>query len=184
MDRLNDEERVLAWKAIWHPSFVGTAIVSKDFTFLSANPTFCKLLGVTLADLLGKRFQDITHPSIRAKDEQNAKFLIDGLQDYYILEKKYLFEDGREVDVVLLVTRAPLSSEGPFRFFVSRIMLDDKKDRSTLIQESGSGSEQSFQKQMETVAAFLMRNIKFFTAIGTVIAAIYLGFIEFFKGGQ
>ena len=65
MDGLTDEERVLAWGASWDPSFDGVAIVDKDFTFRSVNPQFCQIVGVSPAELIGKRFQDITPPRDR-----------------------------------------------------------------------------------------------------------------------
>lgn len=175
MDRLTDEERVLAWKASWHPSFAGVAIVNKDFTFRSVNPQFCKLLGVTPADLIGLRFQDVTAPSIRALDERNAKLVIAGVIDFYILPKKYCFPDGREVEVVLLVTRAPASTEGEFQFFLSRIMLDE---RGELLKpheaEALFVSEQSFPTQTKTVVDFMMKYGTWLAALGTIIASIVI----------
>ena len=157
MDRLNDEERALAWKASWHPSFSGVAIVNKDFTFRSANPQFCKLLGVTPADLIGHRFQDITPPNIRELDEKNAQMVIDGYIDFYLLPKSYEFARGERVDVVLLVTRAPLSSEGDFQFFVSRIMLDEGGGLLSAHTEKELHSPAFYQKWTVSVVDFLMK---------------------------
>lgn len=182
MDRLTDEERILAWKASWHPSFVGMAIVNKDFTFRSANPQFCKLLGATPADLIGQRFQDITPQKIRELDQKNAQMVIDGFIDFYLLPKTYEFPNGNKVDVVLLVTRAPLSNEGEFQFFVSRIMLDEKGALLSAQTETISQSQPYSPKWTETAADFLLKNTKIFIAIGTAIAAAWLGFTEFIKG--
>lgn len=173
MDRLSDEERVLAWKASWHPSFDGVAIVNKDFTFRSVNPQFCKLLGVTPADLIGTAFQDITAPSIKKLEEKNAKLVISGVIDFYILPKKYCFFDGREVEVVLLVTRAPASAEGEFQFFVSRIMLDEKGELLKPHEAPGAPDlQQSFPKSAGSVVNFMMKYGSWLAALGTIIASI------------
>ena len=172
MDKLTDEERILAWKASWHPSFAGTAIVNKDFTFRSVNPQFCKLLGVTPADLIGQRFQDITPPGIKELDERNAKLVMDGSIDFYLLPKKYEFHSGKEVDVVLLVTRAPLSHEGEFQFFVSRIMLDENGELLSAHTEETSDSPISYPKSMNAVVEFITIHGKWLMGIGTIIGAI------------
>lgn len=178
MDQLTDEERILAWRASWHPSFSGMAIVNKDFTFRSANPQFCKLLGVTPADLIGQKFQDITPPNIRELDQKNSELVIDGLIDFYVLPKTYEFANGKKVDVVLLVTRAPLPSEGEFRFFVSRIMLDEKGGLLSAHTEKKSGLGTVYQTAMEKVAVFLAKNIKLMATLATALAALLIAFIK------
>lgn len=169
MDRLTNEERALAWKSNWHPSFAGIAIVNRDFTFRSVNPQFCKLLGVTPADLIGERFQDITPPGLKQLDERNAKMVVDGLIDFYLLPKKYEFHNGKEVDVILLVTRAPLSHEGDFQFFVSRIMLDEKGALLSAHDAEISGSGLSSPTLTEKVAGFA---VTYWAWIATAAAAV------------
>lgn len=174
VDRLTDEERILAWRASWHPSFAGTAIVNIDFTFRSANPQFCKLLGVTPADLIGQRFQDITPPGLKELDEKNAELVISGYIDFYLLPKRYQFSNGREVDVILLVTRAPPSSEGDCQFFVARIMLDEDGGLLTAHTEEICKSDSSFPKSMKKVVDFMMKYGTWFAALGTIIGTIII----------
>lgn len=114
----------MAWKAGWNPSFDGWAIVNQDFTFRSVNPQFCELLGVTPAQLVGQRFQDITATEMRKLDEANAMLVMQGAMDFYVMRKTYDFGGGNRRNVVLLVCRVPKSGDGVFRFFLSRIMLD------------------------------------------------------------
>lgn len=169
VDGLSDEERILAWNASWHPSFSGIAIVNEDFTFRSVNPQFSKLLGVTPADLIGKRFQDITPVEIRELDEKNAELIIDGKIDFYVLPKSYSFADGSTVDVVLLVTRAPPASEGEFRFFLSRIMLDEKGELMQAGNMKSTNAVTTSPPLMAKVKDFLNNNYWWLAAIGTIL---------------
>ena len=157
MDQLSDDQMIGAWKASWNPSFSGMAIVNKDFEFVEVNPQFCKLLGVTPAELIGHRFQDITPPGIRELDEKNAKLLMDGLIDFYLLPKTYEFTEQRKIDVVLLVTRIPPSTEGEFELFLSRIMLDEKKELLSARTEKRSNLPAPSQKLTVTVVDFLIK---------------------------
>ena len=180
-DQLTTEERALAWESAWNPSFDGIAIVNEDFTFRSVNPQFCKLLGVTPADLIGNRFQDITPPEIRELDEKNAKMIKDGLIDFYILPKTYQFSINHKVDTVLLVNRVPKSILQPFEFFIARIMLDEDGQLEKMTHVENLPLEQSSQKQTSTVVDFLTKHMKTFIAVGSVIAGIAIGIMEWLK---
>lgn len=122
MDGLTNEERVLAWIASWSPSFAGKAIVNEDFTFRSVNHQFCKILGVTPAELVDTKFTDITPQPLRDLDRSNSQLVVKGLQNSYLLPKTYEFKDGRKVDVTLLVNGVYHPETGKFMFFVSTIM--------------------------------------------------------------
>lgn len=181
LDSLNNQERILAWKASWHPSFDGIAIINPDFTFRSVNPQFCKLLGVSPADLINQRFQDVTHPDLRRIDEENAKLLIKGAIDFYILPKKYLFQNGHQVAVILMMTRVPYSADGVFQFFLSRIMLDENGALS-INPKAPRDLEPSCPSLMAKAGDFLARYYKLFIGLGSGIAAIIVYLFEYFKG--
>lgn len=182
MDQLTDQERVEAWKAGWHPSFAGIAIVNKDFTFRSANPQFCKLLGVTQAELIGQRFQDLTPPGIRELDAKNAQMVIDGYMDFYLLPKAYQFSGGRIVNVVLLVTRVPHTEVGDFQFFLSRIMLDESGGLCTAKDLKIPDLVASSTSLLEKLGDFLLKYYKLFAAVGAAIGFVIITLWEHFNG--
>ncbi len=122
MDGLTDDERILAWIASWTPSFDGKAIVNPDFTFRSVNAQFCKILKVTPAELINKKFTDITPPPLRSLDQRNAELVKKNVIQSYLLPKTYEFQDGRKVDVTLLVNGVYDQETKEFLFFVSTIM--------------------------------------------------------------
>ncbi len=181
MDRLTDSERILAWKSSWEPSFAGIAIINPDFTFRSVNPQFCEILGVTPAELIGQKFQDITPPSIREIDLKNAQMVVDGLMDFYILPKSYEFTSGRRVNVVLLVTRAPLTKDGPFQFFVSRIMLDKQEASYMVTQGASYPYPVNSQKLTTTVMDFLVKYWTWIVIAGGAITGAILKIMAVLK---
>ena len=143
MDDLSDEERVAAWKAAWHTSFAGWAIVEEDFVFRSINPQWLELLGVLPSEFIGKTFSDITTPDIRRKDEENAALVKQGKVNSYLIHKAYQFEDLSIKKVVLLVVRVPLQGHLPFQFYLSRILLDEEKLVEDLAKELGKSASAS-----------------------------------------
>lgn len=166
MDRLTEEQRAIAWEVSWHPSFEGTAIINKDFTFHSVNPQFCAIVGASPAELIGKRFQDITPPPIKEIDENNAKLVMAGIIESYLLNKTYEFSSGSTVSVVLLV-RGAYSAEKEFLFFVSKIMLDTEKQVS-----------HTLNPEPQSLTDFVTSKSKAIAVIGTVIAATIAGVIK------
>lgn len=134
MGGLTEAEKAMAWDACFHYSPAGIAIVEKDGTFRMVNPAFYKMLDVTPAQLLGKRYQDITTSDTIRLDELNAKLVIDGQMDTYTLPKGYDFGNGYiPRKVKLTVGRAPTSDKGDFLFFVAQIILDDELPIPTII---------------------------------------------------
>lgn len=172
MDQLTNDERALAWYSAWHPSFDGVAIVDADGTIRSANPQFCQILGVTLAQLVGKRYQDLTPALIREQDELNAKLVVDGLTESYLLRKTYDFGTHKR-DVMLLVNRVPKDIYLPFQFFVSRIIL-------TPDQPSELGSPPP-----KRTSAFYDWLAEYFKplglVLGTIIGTVLIAIMEYLK---
>ena len=157
MDGLTDEERIIAWQAAWHYSFDGWAIVNPDFTFRSVNNQFCDILKITPAEVIGKKFQDVTSAPLREIDETNARMVQQGLIDHYALEKDYEFQSGKKTRVVLLVTRVPKSEEGSFLFYLSRILPEKPKNLP---------SQSTHQKATDSFMDFIIKNYKPLIAIG------------------
>lgn len=122
MDGLSNEERAYAWLASWNPSFAGKAIVNPDFTFRAVNQQFCKIVGVTPAELVGNKFTDLTPEPVRSVDRNNALLVKKGVIQSYLLPKTYEFLNGHRVNVTLLVNGVYHPDTKDFMFFVSTIL--------------------------------------------------------------
>lgn len=138
-DNLNHDERAYAWLASWNPSFAGKAIVNPDFSFRAVNQQFCSILGVTAAELIGKKFSDITPEPLKSLDIQNAELVKKGLQESYLLPKIYELPSGKRVEVTLLVNGVYHSKTKDFLFFVSTIMARTEKFTSVSQSQAPTG---------------------------------------------
>jgi len=89
---------------LWHDSPIPKAIVGRDGIFKAANGAWAKLLGYSRAELVGKHFREITHPSDLFSDESEVSRLIgDPKADGYSMVKRYLAKRGAIVWVELHV---------------------------------------------------------------------------------
>lgn len=83
---------------------IGMALVGPDGQFREVNTALCHIVGRDETELLGRTFQDITHPDDLAEDLELLSELVLGLRTDYQLDKRYLRPDGSVVWVQLNVS--------------------------------------------------------------------------------
>ncbi len=76
---------------------IGIAHVSLDGKWLKANPVLCEILGYSETELQSLSSDAITHPEDREAFRLMAEGAIDGENDSYRLEKRFLRKDGSPV---------------------------------------------------------------------------------------
>lgn len=115
---------------------IGMALVGLDGRFLKVNATLCEILGYTEAELLARRFQDITHPDDVGADAALMRELQDGRVRSYQLEKRCGHRSGRIVWIRLTgsMVRAPdgqpLQFVGQIEDITERKRLEDSLARA------------------------------------------------------
>jgi PAS domain S-box-containing protein len=120
------------FRATFEQAAVGIAHVSPDGNFLRLNQKFCDIVGYSQKELLALTFQNITHPDDLETDTGLVQELLDGKNDSYTLEKRYLRKDGSTVWVNLTV-KILREDDGSPRWFVS--VVQDISDRIRIQQE-------------------------------------------------
>lgn len=95
---------------------IGMALVGLGGEFLRINDALCDLVGYSRNELLGRTFQDITHPEDLAADLQLLHELLLGERLGYQLDKRYLRPDGTEVWAQLNVTMVRNQQGNPMHF--------------------------------------------------------------------
>ena len=88
------EER---FRATFEQAAVGVAHVSPDGGWIRMNDRLCEIVGHPREALLGKTFQDITHPDDLDADLLQAGQLLVGEIETYSIEKRYVRKDGSVV---------------------------------------------------------------------------------------
>jgi len=113
-------------EATFEHAAIGLAHFDPMGRWLRVNPRLCEILGYAKTDLLGRRFQDISHPDDLESDLIAARKLLDGKSDRYSLEKRYIRKDGRVIWANLTVSciRKP---SGEVDYFISSV--EDVTDR-------------------------------------------------------
>jgi diguanylate cyclase (GGDEF)-like protein/PAS domain S-box-containing protein len=99
---------------------IGMALVEVDGRFREVNRALCRLVGYDETELVGRTFQQITHPDDLEADLDNIRRLLEGTLDHYTMEKRYLTRDGDVVWVLLAVSLARDETDQP-AYFVAQI---------------------------------------------------------------
>ena len=130
-------------------SAIGIATVGLDGSWITLNKALCDLLGYTQEELLGRTFQDITHPEDLNADLENVGQMLAGKLTHYHMEKRYFHKDGRVIWVILSVSLVRDADQKP-NFFVSQIqdithrkLVADELAASTNLLRALTSSESS-----------------------------------------
>ena len=102
-DLRRSEER---FRATFEQAAVGIAHVGFGGEWLRVNRTLCDIVGYTREELLGRTFQDITHPDDLQHDLDQFVPLMAGEIPTYSMEKRYLHKEGSVVWANLTVSAA------------------------------------------------------------------------------
>lgn len=138
------------FRAVFDHAPIGFTIVSPDGRFQQVNPALCTMLGYTEEELLGKTFQDITHPDDLADDLDQAERLWAGEIASYEMEKRYLHKDGHAVWIHVTAS-AVHDADGP-RYGIAQIQ--DVTGRRHLEMERAImlASEREYTRQLRELA--------------------------------
>lgn len=111
--------------AFYHAA-VGKALVAPNGRWLQVNDALCEIAGYGREELLGLRFQDITHPGDLDEDLEQVQRMLSGEIASYQLEKRYVRRDGRAVWVLLSVSAGRLD-DGKVEYFIVEVKDVDER---------------------------------------------------------
>ena len=88
------------FKAIFEQAFrnapIGMDLTDRDGRFLQVNNTLCRMLGYSERELLGMRWQELTHPGDITSSTERQKETFEG-RDVVEFTKRYLHKSGRVI---------------------------------------------------------------------------------------
>ncbi|MBI5330234.1 MAG: PAS domain S-box protein [Betaproteobacteria bacterium] len=108
----------IRYDATFEQAAVGLALVAPDGHWLRVNRKLCAIVGYAPEELLGKTFQDITHPDDLNTDLEFVRRMLARELSTYSMEKRYRRKDGAEVWINLTVALV-WSADGAPDYFIS-----------------------------------------------------------------
>jgi len=115
---------------------VGIAHVGFDGSWLRVNDRLCDIVGYERDELLGRTFQDITHPDDLQADLDRFGRLMQGEISTYASEKRYLHKDGHIVWVNLTTSLQRDEAGHPLHGISIVEDISSRKSTEQTLQES------------------------------------------------
>ena len=139
-ERKQSEETLRRSEAHFRNAFthsaIGMALVSPDGKWLRVNKRVSDILGYTADELMGKTFQEITHPEDLATDLDFVRQMLDGEIETYQMEKRYLHKDGHLIWGLLAVTLVRNGCGTPLHFISQIQDITERKREQDAVRES------------------------------------------------
>ena len=123
------EERLVRTEKI---SLVMTTHLDLDGRWIKVPPTLCQLLGYDENELLGHRFDEVTHPDDIEKEWSQCLRLIVGEIKSFDVEKRYVRKDGSIIWVYLNCSVVPDTAGTPVQFLTYIRDISQRKRAETL----------------------------------------------------
>ncbi len=108
------------FRLVFRNSAAGMVLVSPENRFLAVNGAFCKMLDYGESELIGRAFQEITHPDDHSRGADLSRQALAGGSDVFRLEKRYLRKDGGVAWGVVVSTLIRDRQKKPL-YFVTQI---------------------------------------------------------------
>ncbi len=127
--------------ALFLSSPLATALVALDGSIVRANESFAVVTGYEVEELVGKTFQEITHPDDLTADEELLAEVVAGTRQNYQMDKRYIHAAGHEVwvDLTVAPVRGP---DGAVQNFVAHV--EDITSRRSMVELGDSGEDLTY----------------------------------------
>ncbi|MCL7488370.1 MAG: PAS domain S-box protein [Desulfobulbaceae bacterium] len=133
-ERLQESEE--RFRKSFQNSAIGMALVGMDGSWLKVNDALCRTVGYSEQELLGKTFQDITHPDDLQTDVDYVARLLAGEIDHYQMEKRYFHKDGHAVWIRLSVSLVRDGQGNPVHLVAQIEDITRSREMEQRLQES------------------------------------------------
>ena len=127
---------------------VGLSVVGPDTRWIEVNEHACEIIGYHRHELLGRSWEDLTHPDDLTTSRSLFARALAGEFDHYSIEKRFIRKDGETV-LVDLSSRSVRDRQGKLEYFVT--VYQDVTDRRSA-ERALRDSEQRF-RDFATAAA-------------------------------
>jgi diguanylate cyclase (GGDEF)-like protein/PAS domain S-box-containing protein len=106
---------------------IGTGLLDQDGRWVLVNQALCDITGYTSEELVGRRFDDVTHPEDLDNDAPRRRQLLDGEISAYQVEKRYFNAAHETMSALLSVSLVRDHAHGPLHFIVQLQDISERK---------------------------------------------------------
>lgn len=132
-----DFEHAKLFRVMFDNAAIGISRVALDGRFIELNDAFCHIIGYSREEVMQNfTFQRITHCDDLAFDLANIQRLLEGIDDHYAMDKRYIRKDGNIVWVHLSVSLIRNQEKQPLYFISSVMDITERINARHLLEQS------------------------------------------------
>lgn len=105
---------------------IGVSTTDLQGNFLEVNSVLCQIMGRSEEELLGKHYDEFSHPDDRAKNRELSEKLLKGEISSFNLEKRFIRKNGTVVDILI---RAQLIRDEQGKALYQTAVIEDVTER-------------------------------------------------------
>jgi diguanylate cyclase (GGDEF)-like protein/PAS domain S-box-containing protein len=106
---------------------IGTGLLDQEGRWALVNQALCDITGYTSDELIGRRFEDITHPEDTDNDTARRWQLVAGEISAYQTEKRYFNSTGETMSALLSISLVRDHRDRPLHFIVQVQDISERK---------------------------------------------------------
>jgi PAS domain S-box-containing protein len=162
------------YRSIFSNSLIGITVTDKNFMFTDVNDAFCRMLGYSREELVGKMtISDLSSPGDVAKSMDMINKLMRREIDHYTIEKRYISKNGEDIPALVYV-KGRYSRDGQYEgTTASNLDITERKHAEALLMENEekyrtlfNNSEVAMFRSRPDGSAILEVNQKFLDLVG------------------
>ncbi len=125
---------------------IGIVTVSIDGQLIKVNSAYCKITGYSKEELVSMNYKKLTYPEDLAIDAANVQQLLDGANQSYRLDKRYIRKDNKIIWVQVTRSIVRDVATGSPSYFIAQVEeITERKQMEKSIQEG----EERFRNIMD-----------------------------------
>jgi PAS domain S-box-containing protein len=132
---------------------IGMGLVAPNGQWIKVNQALCRLIGYAESELVGRTFQEITHPDDLAADLHQMQQMLAGEIPTYQMEKRYFHRKGHTIWILLSISLVR-DHQGEPLYFISQVQdITARKQAEIQLQQALlalQASEAKYRQIVET----------------------------------
>lgn len=150
----------------------GITIISLEGVWLHSNRAFCEMVGYKERELVGKKYQTITHPDDIRLNEEMVRKLLNNETDNFEIEKRYTHKQGHPVWVLLRASLVKDEEGTPLYGIIQTLDItkrkEDEKEKEQAMLKLNRQNE-----QLNNFAYVVSHNLRAHASNLKILATLY-----------
>lgn len=153
------QDRDLLFRRYFELGPIGKGISAADKTWVEVNDHLCAMFGYSRSELMKKTWADLTWPDDLAKDVAHFESMMNGQNEGYIMDKRFMRKDGSILYANITVSCIRNPEGGVNHIIATFLDVSERKRAEARIRALSQALLQSQEKERQRISRDLHDNV-------------------------